>query len=193
MVRTIKNCHLIILMMAFIPFLFLSCIDQQYDLSQIDKEVVVLREIEMPVGNLNPISIADFLDLDGTQGSLISADAKGDFHLSFDGDAPISTSVTVPDFEIGIDEGLIEERKLSLNLPSFIAGMDVSKLEQIMPDYIDKNISFEDMTGNDISIRKSIQMDEDCYLPYFIKDVKEAEFDGEIYMNSALQSRITTE
>lgn len=180
MVRTIKNCHLIILMMAFIPFLFLSCVDQQYDLSQIDKEVVVLREIEMPVGNLNPISIADFLDLDGTQGSLISADAKGDFHLSFDGDAPISTSVTVPDFEIGIDEGLIEERKLSLNLPSFIAGMDVSKLEQIMPDYIDKNISFEDMTGNDISIRKSIQMDEDCYLPYFIKDVKEAEFDGEV-------------
>ena len=78
MVRTIKNCHLIILMMAFIPFLFLSCVDQQYDLSQIDKEVVVLREIEMPVGNLNPISIADFLDLDGTQGSLISADAKGE-------------------------------------------------------------------------------------------------------------------
>ena len=61
MVRTIKNCHLIILMMAFIPFLFLSCVDQQYDLSQIDKEVVVLREIEMPVGNLKPISIADFL------------------------------------------------------------------------------------------------------------------------------------
>lgn len=178
MVRTVKNCHLIILMMAFIPFLFLSCVDQQYDLSQIDKEVVVLREIEMPVGNLKPISIADFMDLDETQ--LISSDAKGDFHLSFDGDALISTSVTVPDFEIGIDEGLIEERKLSLNLPSFIAGMDVSKLEQIMPDYIDKNISFEDVTGNDISIRKSIQADEDCYLPYFIKDVKEAEFDGEI-------------
>ena len=180
MVRTIKNCHLIILMMAFIPFLFLSCVDQQYDLSQIDKEVVVLREIEMPVGNLKPVSISDFLDLDAAQGSFISIDEKGDFHLSFDGDALISTSVTVPDFEIGIDEGLIEERKLSLNLPSFIAGMDVSKLEQIMPDYIDKNISFEDMTGNDISIRKSIQMDEDCYLPYFIKDVKEAEFDGEI-------------
>ena len=180
MVRTIKNCHLIILMMAFIPFLFLSCVDQQYDLSQIDKEVVVLREIEMPVGNLKPVSISDFLDLDAAQGSFISIDEKGDFHLSFDGDALISTSVTVPDFEIGIDEGLIEERKLSLNLPSFIAGMDVSMLEQIMPDYIDKNISFEDMTGNDISIRKSIQMDEDCYLPYFIKDVKEAEFDGEI-------------
>ena len=145
MVRTIKNCRLIILMMAFIPFLFLSCVDQQYDLSQIDKEVVVLREIEMPVGNLKPVSISDFLDLDAAQGSLISADAKGDFHLSFDGDALISTSVTVPDFEIGIDEGLIEERKLSLNLPSFIAGMDVSKLEQIMPDYIDKNISFEDV------------------------------------------------
>ena len=180
MVRTIKNFNLIIFMMAFIPFLFLSCVDQQYDLSQIDKEVVVLREIEMPVGNLKPVSISDFLDLDAAQGSFISIDEKGDFHLSFDVDALISTSVTVPDFEIGIDEGLIEERKLSLNLPSFIAGMDVSKLEQIMPDYIDKNISFEDMTGNDISIRKSIQMDEDCYLPYFIKDVKEAEFDGEI-------------
>ena len=74
MVRTIKNCHLIILMMAFIPFLFLSCVDQQYDLSQIDKEVVVLREIEMPVGNLKPVSISDFLDLDAAQGSFISID-----------------------------------------------------------------------------------------------------------------------
>lgn len=180
MVRTIKNCHLIILMMAFIPFLFLSCVDQQYDLSQIDKEVVVLREIEMPVGNLKPISIADFLDLDGTQGSLISADANGEFQFAFDGNAPISASVTVPDFAIGIKEGATEERKLSLILPSFLAGLDVSKLEQLLPEYADKSISFEDITGKKASVIKSLQMDEDCYLPYFIKDVKEAEFDGEV-------------
>ncbi len=180
MVRTIKNCHLIILMMAFIPFLFLSCVDQQYDLSQIDKEVVVLREIEMPVGNLKPISIADFLDLDGTQGSLISADANGEFQFAFDGNAPISASVIVPDFSIGIEEGATEERKLSLILPSFLAGLDVSKLEQLLPEYADKSISFEDITGKKASVIKSLQMDEDCYLPYFIKDVKEAEFDGEV-------------
>ena len=180
MVRTIKNCHLIILMMAFIPFLFLSCVDQQYDLSQIDKEVVVLREIEMPVGNLKPISIADFLDLDGTQGSLIYADANGEFQFAFDGNAPISASVTVPDFAIGIKEGATEERKLSLILPSFLAGLDVSKLEQLLPEYADKSISFEDITGKKASVIKSLQMDEDCYLPYFIKDVKEAEFDGEV-------------
>lgn len=180
MVRTIKNCHLIILMMAFIPFLFLSCVDQQYDLSQIDKEVVVLREIEMPVGNLKPISIADFLDLDGTQGSLIYADANGEFQFAFDGNAPISASVTVPDFAIGIEEGATEERKLSLILPSFLAGLDVSKLEQLLPEYADKSISFEDITGKKASVIKSLQMDEDCYLPYFIKDVKEAEFDGEV-------------
>lgn len=180
MVRTIKNCHLIILMMAFIPFLFLSCVDQQYDLSQIDKEVVVLREIEMPVGNFKPISIADFLDLDGTQGSLIYADANGEFQFAFDGNAPISASVTVPDFAIGIKEGATEERKLSLILPSFLAGLDVSKLEQLLPEYADKSISFEDITGKKASVIKSLQMDEDCYLPYFIKDVKEAEFDGEV-------------
>lgn len=167
-------------MMAMIFILFNSCVDEQYDLTNIDKEAVILRDATMPVGNLKPISIGDILNVDESQSLMITSDSKGDFQFVFDGKEPISASVTVPTFDIELEEGLGEERKLSIDIPSIIAGMDVSVLETLMPEYYNKNLSFEDLTGRKASLRKSIKVNDDCYLPHYISDIKEVEFGADV-------------
>ena len=180
MKKSFHGCCLTTVMMAMISILFNSCVDQQYDLANIDSEAVFLRDATMPVGNLKPISIGDIINIDESQSLMISSDANGDFQFVIHGDESISASVTVPTFNIELEEGLGEERKLSLDIPSVIAGMDVSILETLMPEYYSKNLSFEDMTGKKASLRKSVKVNEDCYLPHYISDIKEVEFGADV-------------
>lgn len=180
MKKTIQNCCILALLMLMPLSLMTSCVDENYDLSEIDTEIVILRDVTLPVGNLNPVSIADFLNVDNEESLMIRSEANGDMAFAYDADENISASFDVPTFDFEINEGAGAERTLSLTLPSVIAGMDVSLLEQYMPDYYNKNLSFKDITGKNASLTKSIEIEDDALLPYPIVDIKEADIDADI-------------
>lgn len=180
MKKTIQNCCILVLLMLMPLSLMTSCVDENYDLSEIDTEIVILRDVTLPVGNLNPVSIADFLNVDNEESLMIRSEANGDMAFAYDADENISASFDVPTFDFEINEGAGAERTLSLTLPSVIAGMDVSLLEQYMPDYYNKNLSFKDITGKNASLTKSIEIEDDALLPYPIVDIKEADIDADI-------------
>ena len=58
-----------------------SCVDESYDLSQIDKTAVILKGASMPIGNLSPISISDFLNTEEGE-SVLQTDVDGNFFIA---------------------------------------------------------------------------------------------------------------
>ena len=48
-----------------------SCVDEDYDLNKLDTEAVILKDITMPLGNLSPISVSYFLNVNNFESSFI--------------------------------------------------------------------------------------------------------------------------
>ena len=180
MIKTIQHCCIQLLLMAMPLVLITSCVDENYDLNKIDTEIVILKDVTLPVGNLNQVSIADFLDVENEESLMIRSDANGDMAFTYEADEEISVSFDVPAFSFDINEVEGTERKLSLTLPSVIAGLDVSVLEQYFPDYYNKNISFKEITGNNASLSKSLEIADNTLIPYPISDIKEADINADI-------------
>lgn len=166
--------------MAILCFSIQSCVDEKYDLTKIDTEAVVLKNTVIPIGNIEPVKIGDMLDITESGTNLIVQDSNGNIYFSFEGDSPVSASFTVPEFSIDFMDGTGEERKLILNLPSSIAGMGTEQLKEVLPDVYNAPISFESLTGQKASIRKVIQIDDECYLPKFVNDIKEVSLESSI-------------
>ena len=73
-----------------------GCIeDSNYDLSQLDTEMTVLKGAEFPVPGV-AFKLGELLNLDGYD--FITCDEAGDYIIRFDLD-PISTGVTMPEFK----------------------------------------------------------------------------------------------
>ena len=186
MKKRIQRCCIQTILMAMPLVLMTSCVDENYDLNKIDKEIVILKDVTLPMGNLSPVSIADFLSVDNEDFLMIRSDANGDMAFAYDGNQDITASFDVPTFDFEINESASAERTLSLTLPSVIAGMDVSVLQQYMPDYYNKNISFKDLTGKNASLTKSLEIEDDAVLPYPISDIKEAEISASLYYDFSI-------
>ena len=135
-----KLFQLTSLMMAIPLILTTSCVDEEYDPNKIDKEIVVLKGLSTPIGNMAPISISDFLKLDENTESLIQKDAKGDLSLVYNSESPISASFTIPEIDFSIGENKVERRVITMNMPSQITGLNTSLLQQVYPDYYNKKL-----------------------------------------------------
>ena len=180
MKKTIPSCRLTTVLMATIFIIATSCVDERYDLTKIDKTAVILKDISMPVGNIEPLTIEDFLTVDNFESSLIRPDDKGDFALEFEGREPITVAVSVPAFDMAFEETGVEGRKVVMRMPSEIAGMDVSMLEKLMPEYYNKHISYEELTGSLASLRKTVKLNDEFILSHYIKGIKEIELNAEL-------------
>lgn len=165
-------------MVAILSFTVQSCVDEKYDLTKIDTEAVVLKNTTMPIGNMAPVKIGDMLNITESSSNLIVTDSNENIYFSFEGNSPVSASFTVPEFSVDFMDGTGEERKLILNLPSTIAGMESEQLKELLPDVYNAPISFESLTGQKASIRKVIQIDDQCYLPKFVNDIKEVSLES---------------
>ena len=73
-------------------------VDPLFDLSNIDKEITVLKGATFPVPSPRPISLADMLNLEGYP--YIVVDGNGDYIISFAMD-PVNISVVIPDVVVG--------------------------------------------------------------------------------------------
>lgn len=178
-----KLFQLTSLMMAIPLILTTSCVDEEYDPNKIDKEIVVLKGLSTPIGNMAPISISDFLKLDENTESLIQKDAKGDLSLVYNSESPISASFTIPEIDFSIGENKVERRVITMNMPSQITGLNTSLLQQVYPDYYNKKLSYKELSGSDLSIQKPIEMREEITLSSYIADIKEIVVESEFQYN----------
>lgn len=168
-----------------------SCVDENYDLNQIDKTAVILKGASMPIGNLSPISISDFISIEDGE-SILQTDADGNFFIAFDGGEPISASFTIPRLDLTVQENTLERRTISMAMPTVIAGLSIETLQTYVPSYYDKKITYEELNGSPISIKKAVQVAEKVLLSHYISDIKELELNADITYKFSLKTKDAT-
>ena len=80
-----------------------GCVNEQYDLNKgIDMTIGADVNISVPVGSTEFIEIGDFLKIEESENNMIFMDeTTGDYYLSFSGDEPFSTTIEVPEINLG--------------------------------------------------------------------------------------------
>ena len=111
MKKTVSSCCLKSILTALCLLCIGSCVDEKYDLTEIDTDAVILKDVVMPIGNLEEIKISEFLQVDGSD-TFIATGTEGDLALTFESTEPISASFDVPAFKLSFSEGDAEERRL---------------------------------------------------------------------------------
>ena len=79
-------------------FIACSCVNEAYDLNKVDGTAVIMKDVAMPIGSVDPIKINDIMSFD--ESSMISKDADGNLFLQFKSSDSFSESFTVPSFTI---------------------------------------------------------------------------------------------
>lgn len=75
-----------------------SCVNEAYDLENLDGTAVILKDVAMPIGNLDEIKITDIMSFDGT--SMVSKDSEGNLFFQFKSSDSFAESIEVKAFEI---------------------------------------------------------------------------------------------
>ena len=104
------------LILCALPAVFVSCVNQDYDLSkEIDLNVSLFRDVALPIGNVQKIYIKDFL-FSGDD-SFITLSEDGNYQLEL-ANGNFHEEVTVPSYTF---EGFL--RRIAMTLPVSDAGL----------------------------------------------------------------------
>ena len=145
-----------------------SCVNEEYDLNkEIDMNVNVLKNVSLPIGSLEKVTLGDILELSEEQ-LMLKADKNGDISILITGDNnKLSQEVTVPflTFEDSY-RGEITEQYLG----DFYFTYDTSYGDYINLDEIRIPRAFPD-------IPLLIEFEKDD-IPDQIKDIRYAEVDA---------------
>ena len=155
-----------------------ACVNEEYDLSkEIDTEMTLLKNVSMPLGSIEKISIADILTLEEDGGSVISKNSDGDFIFSFAGEE-ISAEIEVPSFSIAPASGIRTE--------PIEVHFSTGSAAGLSPDVITEDIVYSEITGKLLSAAMDIDIDTE--LPAQIKDIRSVGLDASVYINFAVNS-----
>ena len=102
-----------------------SCVNEDYDINNIDTTVDIYGDLSMPVGNTEFTPVGDFLELDSNEESVLEIDENGNYIIKFDGN-PISQSVSIDPINISPDQ-LIQNGGFNAKVPV------KSKITDILP------------------------------------------------------------
>lgn len=142
-----------------------SCVNEEYNLDkEIDLTVSVLKDISLPVGSLQKVSLSELLGLpDDT--SVIASDNSGNLHFTLSDDQNIlSQSITVPYFDFNDSyRGKVVERYLG----SFLFSYNES-----YADYINLNDISTPRAFPDIPVEIEF---EETDIPAQVKDIRYAD------------------
>lgn len=150
-----------LLSLSFLALSFSSCVKQEYDLNkEFDGTAVLMKDISMPVGDLKKITVQEILSTEGEQ--TISTDEKGDYTFTFQGGDPFAAKLSIPSFQIPLEDGTSGDEHSITYLFGALEG---------------KNGVEEDLmiTLANQRLEKIIRVPDEDRLPYQIIDVKEAD------------------
>lgn len=149
-------------------FLFNSCVNKEYDLDkELDGTSVMLKDMTLPIGNLEKILIDDLLSVEQTNGMIVE-DENGDYAFLFKSNEPFSAKFSIPTFQIPLTDDISSENYRVEFLTEGLAGLDASLIENQVLQF------------NNVEVEKLISIDENYLLPSQILDIKEAEVNTEI-------------
>lgn len=166
-----------------------GCVNEQYDLSKgIDMTIGADVNISVPVGSTEFIEIGDFLKIEESENNMIFMDeTTGDYYLSFSGDEPFSTTIEVPEINLGTTESEKVEVKLDISenadLKDFIG-------EPIDPDLIDLIGRAEFEYDIPETAQMPITIDEE--LPEQVKDIRKINLNTTIDFNFSITEGATS-
>lgn len=166
-----------------------GCVNEQYDLSKgIDMTIGADVNISVPVGSTEFIEIGDFLKIEESENNMIFMDeTTGDYYLSFAGKEPFSTTIEVPEINLGTVESEPVKVKLDISenadLKDFIG-------EPIDPDLIDLIGRAEFEYDIPETAQMPITIDEE--LPEQVKDIRKINLNTAINFNFSISEGATS-
>ena len=75
-----------------------SCVNEAYDLNNVDGTAVIMKDFALPIGNLESIKINDIIPFDDA--SMIAKGADGNLFLQFKSSDFFSENITIPSITI---------------------------------------------------------------------------------------------
>jgi len=166
-----------------------GCVNEQYDLSKgIDMTIGADVNISVPVGSTEFIEIGDFLKIEESENNMIFMDeTTGDYYLSFSGDEPFSTTIEVPEINLGTTES----ETVTVNLDI----RENADLKDFIGEPIDKALI--DMIGRsefefDIPPTTQMPITIDEELPEQVKDIRKINLNTAINFNFSISEGATS-
>lgn len=166
-----------------------GCVNEQYDLSKgIDMTIGADVNISVPVGSTEFIEIGDFLKIEESENNMIFMDeTTGDYYLSFAGKDPFSTTIEVPEINLGKTES--EEVKVKLDIS------ENADLKDFIGEPIDKDLI--DLIGRsefeyDIPPTAQMPIIIDEELPEQVKDIRKINLNTAINFNFSISEGATS-
>lgn len=107
-------------------FIACSCVNEAYDLNKVDGTAVIMKDVAMPIGSVDPIKINDIMSFD--ESSMIAKDPDGNLFFQFRSSESINESITIPQFTIPFSSQINDTgHTLKFNTGSY-AGMDGTQI-----------------------------------------------------------------
>lgn len=166
-----------------------GCVNEQYDLSKgIDMTIGADVNISVPVGSTEFIEIGDFLKIEESENNMIFMDeTTGDYYLSFSGDEPFSTTIEVPEINLGTTES----ETVTVNFDI----RENADLKDFIGKPIDKDLI--DMIGRsefefDIPPTTQMPITIDEELPEQVKDIRKINLNTAINFNFSISEGATS-
>lgn len=148
-----------------------SCVNDEYDLKkELDKEITVLKNISLPVGEIGKLSLEDIMDLKTTQ-NIIDIDGNGNYVLSVTGE---KLSYAVDGFEFKISKSQFPTEPIIVHFPI------PSSLSGTSGDLIDMTLVYSELTGSKLTASMDIQIYTD--VPEEISGIRKLTVDSDINM-----------
>lgn len=141
-----------------------SCVNEEYDLKkEIDGTAVIMKDVSMPIGDLEKITVDKILAFDSEDQMIVKAE-NGDLAFRFTGSDPIEADLTVPSFQIPLEDGSKgDDHNITVNTGA-LAGLNGADL---VPD---QQIHLKNQR-----VEKVIKVSDADLLPYQIIDIREVE------------------
>ena len=166
-----------------------GCVNEQYDLSKgIDMTIGADVNISVPVGSTEFIAIGDFLKIEESENNMIFMDeTTGDYYLSFAGKEPFSTTIEVPEINLGTTQS--EEVKVKLDI------RENAQLKDFIGEPIGKDLI--DLIGRsefeyDIPPTTQMPIIIDEELPEQVKDIRKINLNTAINFNFSISEGATS-
>lgn len=166
-----------------------GCVNEQYDLSKgIDMTIGADVNISVPVGSTEFIEIGDFLKIEESENNMIFMDeTTGDYYLSFAGKEPFSTTIEVPEINLG----KTESETVTVNLDI----RENAELKDFIGEPIDKDLI--GMIGHsefefDIPPTTQMPITIDEELPEQVKDIRKINLNTAINFNFSISEGATS-
>ena len=155
--------------------LLCACVNEEYDLNkEIDNNITILKNIGIPIGNLEPITIEDFISPDNQD--VLKTESNGDFYFSIDGEY-ISEDLSF--LNLDITDNNFRTNDISILFPT----SSFSGLGGLLPDL---TLNYSDVIGSPLNT--TIDFEVDSPVATGITDVKSVDVDAIVYVDFSISS-----